>query len=163
MSSGACRALDARFSAKGWRYVRRAFTDRPRARHRTVRPGHMRTYVRALEQPDARCRGATTAARLSRRGRRTALRRSRGARDTFLRGPRALDPQPGARSLADAVPLDDQSLQGLQPCVLLLLRPSDAHLPGLRRGPRLRAGDRRQGQRARAAARGARTAVVEAR
>ena len=44
-----------------------------------------------------------------------------------------------------------------------LLRAADARVPRLRRGPRLREGDRRQGQRARGPARGARAAVVEAR
>ena len=43
-----------------------------------------------------------------------------------------------------------------------LLRPSDARVPRPQRRPRLREGDRRQGQRARGAAQGARAAVVEA-
>ncbi|WP_205698217.1 hypothetical protein [Conexibacter sp. SYSU D00693] len=44
---------------------------------------------------------------------------------------------------------------------LLLLCSADAHLPRLRRGPRLRQRDRRQGQRARGAGRGAAAPVVD--
>ena len=44
-----------------------------------------------------------------------------------------------------------------------LLRPPDPHVPRLQRRPRLREGDRRQGQRARGAARRAGAAVVEGR
>ncbi len=48
--------------------------------------------------------------------------------------------------------MDREPLSGLQPCVRVLLRPSDPHLPRLRRRTRLRARDRRQGQRARGSA-----------
>ena len=67
---------------------------------------------------------------------------------------------PGSR---DAVPLDDQPVQGMQPCLRLLLRPPHPQVPRLRRRPGLRARDRRQGQRAGGAARRAGAAVLEAR
>ena len=57
----------------------------------------MRTYVRALEQPDPRRRRAAPPAGLSRRGRGAALRCARGARHALLRGPRPLGAQPCAR------------------------------------------------------------------
>ena len=44
---------------------------------RVLRPHRMRTYVRALGQPDSRGRGAAPAARLPRAGRRPPLRRAR--------------------------------------------------------------------------------------
>ena len=53
--------------------------------------------------------------------------------------------------------------RGCSPCVPVLLRPPHAQVPGLRRGPRLRARDRREGQRAGGRAGGAATAVVEGR
>ena len=64
------------------------------------------------------------------------------------------------RALARPVRVDGQPVQGLQPCLCLLLRPADARVPRPRRGPRLREGDHRQGQRARGAAQGAGAAVV---
>ena len=119
-------------------------------------------FVR-LGQPHDRSPGGHRAARVPRAGDRAPFRRPRGARHPLLRGPRQVRAQPRPRALADAVPLDDQPLQGMQPCVLILLRPPDPHLPRLQRGPRLREGDRRQGQRARGAARRAGAAVVEGR
>ena len=128
-----------------------------------TRPGGMRTYVRALEQPDHRRRRAAPAARVPRPGVGTPLRRARGDRDALLRGAGEVGAQQGSRGLAHAVPVDRQPLQGMQSCVCLLLRPPDPHLPRLRRRPRLRARDRRQGERAGGAARRARAAVVEPR
>ena len=61
----------------------------------------------------------------------------------------AVGPEQGAEGVADAVPLDDQPLPGLHPCLRFLLRPPHPHLPRLQRRPGLRARDRRQGQRAR--------------
>ncbi len=114
-------------------------------------------------QPDRGRGGAAAAARLPRRRRREALRRTRGARDPLLRGARTLDPQPRSGELADALPLDDQPLQGMHSCLRLLLCPPHPQVPGLRRRPGLRARDRGQGQCARGAARRAGTPLLEAR
>ena len=91
------------------------------------------------------------------------VRRARGARHPVLRGP--------AKSALNRVPAGSRvpfrwtvnPYRGCSPCVRLLLRPPDARVPRVRRRPRLREGDRRQGQRAGGAAEGARAAVLEAR
>ena len=72
-------------------------------------------------------------------------------------------PEPGPEELEDAVPLDDQPVPWLHPCVRLiglLLRPPDPHLPRPQRPRGLRARDRRQGQRPGARARRAPQAVM---
>ena len=120
-------------------------------------------HVRALEGAVSGRRGGPPAPRLPRAGGRPHLRRARGAGHPLLRGRGPLGAQQGAEGVADAVPLDDQPVQGLHPCVHLLLRPPHPHLPRLRRRPRLRARDRGQGQHARAGAGRAVQAVVEAR
>ena len=128
-----------------------------------VRP-RVRTYVRALEQPEHRDgRAAARLPGLPRRGRRAPFRRARRRSDPVLRGAGQVDPQPRARGVADAVPLDDQPVPRLHARLHLLLRPPHPHVPGLRRRPRLRARDRGQGQRAGAAAGRAGAAVVEGR
>jgi hypothetical protein len=62
-----------------------------------------------------------------------------------------------------AVQLVDQPVQGLFACLLLLLRPADAHLSRHERGLGLREEDRRQGQRARGAPAPARRQALEGR
>ncbi len=94
---------------------------------------------------------------------RAPLQSAGGTRCPLLRGSGQIGAQPRARGVANAVPLDGQSLQGLHARLLLLLRAPDAHLPRLRCRPRLRARDRGQGQRARGAARRARPSLVEGR
>ena len=108
-------------------------------------------------------RGAAPPAGLSRRRLGAPIRRSRGARHALLRGARQVGSQPCAAELAHAVPLDGQPVQGMHPCLHLLLCPPHPHVPRLRRRPRLRARDRGQGQRARGAARRARSPFVEGR
>ena len=78
----------------------------------------------------------------------------------YLPGGRPADRQPRSRAVADAVPVHDQRLPRLPPRVHVLLRPADPRVPGdgHRRG--LRAADRGQGQRRRAAAPGARRPVA---
>ena len=104
----------------------------------------MRTYVRALEQPDDRRRGAAPAARISRAGGRAPLRRPGGAETRFyeVQARSLLNRVPGA--LGDAVPLDDQPVQGMHACMCLLLRAAHTQVSRLRRRARLRARDRRQ-------------------
>ena len=50
------------------------------------------------------------------------LRRPRGARHPLLRGALEVGAQQGAGGVADAVPLDDQPVQGMQACLHVLLR-----------------------------------------
>ena len=119
----------------------------------------MRTCVRALGQPDRRERAATRRCRGSdRRSSGPSTRPRRSAPASTRSGP--LRDQRGARALADAVPVHDQSVPGLQPCLCLLLRPPHAHLPGPERPRGLRARDRRQGERARGGARRAGRRIV---
>src|SRR5258707_4172025 len=108
-------------------------------------PGHrgarstvdMRTYVRAVEQPDGRGGAAASPARLSRSRIGTSIRRSRGPRHALLRGAVEVGAEQSAGGLADAVPVDGESVQGVQPCLQLLFCPPDPHLPRLRRRSRL--------------------------
>ena len=58
------------------------------------------------------------------------------------------------------LPLHDQRVQGLQPCLHLLFRAADARVPGARQRAGLRAADRGEGQRGGAAAGRARPAAV---
>ena len=105
----------------------------------------MRTYVRALGQPEGRRGGGAPAAGLPRSGGGPPLRRPRGARHPLLRGPREVGAQQGAGGVPDAVPLDDQPVQGMQSCVHLL--PSgDTRDPhgGRRRRSRWRESGRRR-------------------
>ena len=80
---------------------------------REVRPRCMRTYVRALGQPEGREEEAHQLPGLP-RSRYPPLRRPRGARHPLLRGPREVGAQQGAGGVADAVPLDDQPVSRLQ-------------------------------------------------
>ena len=68
-------------------------------------------------QPHDRRRRAGAPARLPRRGGRPPLRRARGPRHPVLRGPREVRPQPRARGLPGPVPLDDQPVPGMHPCL----------------------------------------------
>ena len=115
------------------------------------------TDIRERTPRRGRCRPATRYANIrscagttSRSSRRTqgrlpgfgdavvrTLRRPGGARHPLPRGPArksALNRVPAA--LADAVPLDDQPVPGLQPCLHVLLRPPDAQVPRLQRRAR---------------------------
>src|ERR1700684_314919 len=123
----------------------------------------MRTYVRALEQPDAGGRRAATAARLPRRGRRAPLRGSGGVGDQLLRGPRQVGSEPRTGQVTCALRLDYQPLLGLRARLCLLLCPSNTQVFGLQRGAGLRAGDRREGERTRGAEGGVGEALVERR
>ena len=94
----------------------------PPAEPRSRRPvrAPMRTYVRAMDESQSGREQRDPPAGVPRRGGGAPFRGPRGARDPFLRGPCQVDPQPRARGVADAVPLDDQPVPGLQPCVFLL-------------------------------------------
>ena len=89
------------------------------------------------------------------------LRRARGARHraSTRSAPSRRSTTCPARS-RHAVRVDGQPVPRLHARLRVLLRPSDARVPGPERGAGLRARDRRQGQRARGAAGGARAAVV---
>src|SRR4051794_37243402 len=80
----------------------------------------MRTYVRAMGQPDDRRRRGRAPSRLPRPRRGAPLRRARGAGHSLLRSAGEVGAQPGSGAFAHAVPLDDQSLPGLFARVRLL-------------------------------------------
>ena len=87
----------------------------------------------ALGQPPDLGRRGPNPAWLPRAGRRPALRRARGDGHAVLRGPRQVSPQPRARAIAHAVPLDDQCLQRMQSCLHLLRMGRNADPHGRRR------------------------------
>ena len=97
------------------------------------------------------------------RGGHSDVRRARGVGHPLLRGLREVRDQQGAGGIPHAVPIHHQSVPGMLACLQILLRAPDAHVPRLQRRPRLREGDRRQGQRARGPAGRAAQALVEGR
>ena len=129
----------------------RSHTRRPARQAPPVEPHHLRTCVRALGRSIGRPRGGAKLAGNGGRAR-PHLRRARGPWDQFPRGPREVGPEQGSRQLP-AVQLHGQRFSGLRACLRLLLRPQHSHLPRLRRRPRLRAGNRGQGERPRAGSR----------
>jgi putative nucleotidyltransferase with HDIG domain len=97
-----------------------ASEDRERARTEVVPPLRMRTCVRAVGEP-AGGEGPGAEAPAARRRRGGAdVRRTRGARHPVPRGAREVRPQRGAEAIADAVPLDDQSVPRMLACMPLL-------------------------------------------
>ena len=74
----------------------------------------------ALEQPHRGERGAGSAPWISRRRRGAPFRGSGVDPDEVLRGAGEVDPEPGARGVTDAVPVDDQPLQRMHPCLRIL-------------------------------------------
>ena len=90
----------------------------------TLRPSVTHANIRshALEQPQHRGGGAGPSAWLPRRRGGPSFRGARRGSHAFLRGPGQVDPQPGARGVADAVPVDHQSVQRMHPRVRLLPR-----------------------------------------
>ena len=97
----------------------------------SVGPVCEHTFVR-WDNLDHRDRGAGPAPRLPRARGRPPLRRAGGARHPLLRGPGEVRAQPRARGLAHAVPLDDQPVPGLHPCLRLLRRGRHADPDGRR-------------------------------
>jgi len=71
--------------------------------------------------------------------------------------------QPGSRAITDAFSVDDQPVSRMLSCLYFLLRPAHPHLPRPERRPRLREGDRGEGQRPRGPAPRATPAVVGSR
>src|ERR687893_114410 len=86
----------------------------------SLRPTDVRTCVRALGQPEGRNRGKPDPPGLPRTGGDPHVRRPGGDERPLLRGAGEVDPEPGAEGIADAVPVDDQSVSGMQPCVPVL-------------------------------------------
>src|SRR3954471_16386233 len=73
----------------------------------------MRTYVRAMGQPEGRGRGAAASARLPRPRRGAEIRRAGGSRHKLLRGAGEIRAQQSPARVADAVSVDGEPVQGM--------------------------------------------------
>ena len=114
---------------------RRASRRLGRVRTQLVRRPPMRTYVRALGESRGRTGGTGAAPGLPGR-RRPPFRRPGGPRHPVLRSPRQIGPEPRPEAVADAVPVDDQPVSGLLPCLYLLRLGRHGGPHGGRKDPR---------------------------